>query len=842
MVKYKDMKEKNAPYTPMMMQYLGIKEKYPDTLIFFRLGDFYELFFDDAKTASQELGLVLTGKNAGSEERVPMCGVPHHSSKNYIAKLIHRGYKVGIVEQLSDPSSKGIVDRDVTQIYTPGAFIESLELEHNFIVSLAWAEHQCVAVYLDISTGDVFVESLEPSLTSIQSLIVTRAIKEIVVSHQFPKTIREGLISSLNVLVTIQDAMSIVDIPPQLHTDEQEAYQRLISYLENTQKRSLTHLKNPQRIDPSTMMMIDDFSIANLELIHSLKHRGKYGSLYWLLDETNTPMGSRYLKEMLLHPLTDAAVIESRLNIVEAFNHHFLVAESIKQSLKTLYDIPRIITRLHYQTANGRDLLSLKKSLKELPSIRMQLMSLQHKDFLPLITQLPTQESIVNLIEHAIDDDAPVTIKEGGVIKKGYDPSIDELIELATGGKKKLLELEMNERERTGIKNLKVGFNKVFGYYIEISNGQLSSVKPEYQYERRQTLTNGERFVTPELKALEIKLLTAEEQRVKQEEALFLKILAQLLPETKTLQMIASTLAYIDVLLAFSTVSGRYMFTRPTFTKKRIVDIQESRHPVIEKVMQSSRFVSNDILMDEQTHTLLITGPNMGGKSTFMRQVALTVILAQIGCFVPAKKAHMMIFDAIYTRIGATDDLVGGQSTFMMEMAQTNYALTHATDKSLLIFDEIGRGTATFDGMALAQAIIEYVIENIQSKTLFSTHYHELTHLSQTVPTLKNIHAAVVEVEDNITFLYKLKQGAMNQSYGINVAKLAHLPEGIIHRAKTILLALENQPTQKVKPIQSTIKETRVSPVEKMLSTIDVNALTPLEALQVLDSLKKKIK
>jgi DNA mismatch repair protein MutS len=834
------MSKTSLPYTPMMMQYLGIKEKYPSTLIFFRLGDFYELFFEDAKIASKELSLVLTGKNAGQEEKVPMCGVPHHASKNYIAKLIDKGYRVGIVEQLEEATpGKGLVERDVVQIYSPGAFIDASSTDHNFIASIGTSLLDAHVIFIDITTGDTILDHVDLTVMAIESVLNQRGVKEIVVSSSFLKQFPS--LSTHSRLMNIQDELHHVDIPLSIFEDEKETYQRLLSYLLFTQKRPLTHLLNPQRIRKETTMSLDDFSLKNLEVTQNLSQHDKYGSLFWLLDETQTPMGSRLLKERLEHPSYDRATIEYRLSIVESMMHHFIVSESLQQSLKEVYDIPRLITRIHFQSANARDLLSLKHSLKQIPSIKSLLLQLELPSLKTFIDHIPVLEKVTSLLETAIEEEPPVSIHEGGMIKKGYDSEIDRLRALTEGGQDHLITLETNERIRTGIKNLKVGYNKVFGYFIEISNGQLSAVQPEFGFERRQTLTNGERFITKELKELESSLLSAEEQRVRLEHTLFISLLESLKIHTQSLQMLSASLAEIDVYLAFASVSSRYQYVKPSFNVNHEIELIESRHPVIEKVMKASRFVSNDFYLKTHERIAVITGPNMGGKSTFMRQVALTVILAQIGCFVPAKKANLPLFDAIYTRIGASDDLVGGQSTFMMEMVQTNTAIQHATEHSLLIFDEIGRGTATFDGMALAHAILEYVMNHNRSFLLFSTHYHELTQLASFHPSIVNMHASVLEKDDQITFLYKLKRGIMSQSYGIHVAHLAKLPISLLQRAKVILLQLE----QKEKPVvqQDLVHdEVNVSALETKIKALDLNQVTPIEALQILDALKRSIK
>ena len=831
------IKKSTAPYTPMMMQYLRIKDQHADALIFFRLGDFYELFFEDAKIASRELSLVLTGKSAGQEERVPMCGVPYHAAKSYIKKLIEKGYKVALVEQLEEASAaKGLVQRDVTQIYTPGSFVEASEKAHNFLVAISEDTLRYVLVFGDITTGDVYLDYLEKQLDGLLAYLQKLTCHEIVVNESLSLLLNEPC-QQLNIAVSIQPDGSILEQTEPFSDVEKRTYQRWIDYLQSTQKRSLTFLRPLIRMDRQSTLNIDSVSLANLEVLKSIKHQTTYGSLYWLLNETLTPMGSRLLTQWLMRPSTHLPTIRMRHGFIDTLLKNFLSLESIRSLLKDVYDIPRIVMRIQFMQVNARDLLSLKQTLNQLPALRTLLLALDSPLSTMLLESLPVFPEVVSLLTKAIHDEPPVSLKEGNLIKLGFDPELDRWLSLAKDGKKALLLLEANERLRTGIKNLKVGYNQVFGYYLEVSNGQLASVKPEYEYERRQTLASGERFITKALKALESDLLHAEETQKQLEEKIFISIVSQLQTNTTDFQKLADTLAYLDVMASFAVVSSQYQFVRPTIHDEKSFDIEQSRHPVIEKVMKKSVFVANDFQMDKRTNTILITGPNMGGKSTFMRQIALLMIMAQIGCFVPAKRANIMWVDAIYTRIGASDDLVGGQSTFMMEMTQTQYALANASDRSFLIFDEIGRGTATFDGMALAQAIIEYATTHLQAKTLFSTHYHELTQLEQTIPLLKNMHVAVHEENDQVTFLYKVRHGSMSRSFGIHVAQLASLPNALIQRAKSILSMLETQPS--VLPVQQI--QPQISPLEKALKQIDPLTLSPIQALEVLMDLKKKL-
>jgi DNA mismatch repair protein MutS len=837
---------KKPPYTPMMMQYLGIKERYQDTLIFFRLGDFYELFFDDAKIASKELSLVLTGKNAGSAERVPMCGIPHHAAKNYIARLVQRGYKVGIVEQLEDPAlAKGIVDRDVIQIYTPGAFIDSASDANNFIVAVDEQPLFYSLATCDVSTGELFIQHIEKDESTLLSEIAKLQIKEMVIASSFPLPLRERFTREKGWLMSVQDDDTIrLEFEP-LMTSLNDPFMmktvaRLIHYLEQTQKRSLDYLKKVHVITSEKILKIDAFSMHNLELVQSIRSQEKFGTLYWLLDETSTPMGSRLLKQWIVKPSADLAIIHQRQNQIQAFIEHYLYRDQLRTLLKDMYDLSRLIVRVSFGNANARDVLFLKQSLALLPTLKKVLDDSLDPQLMSLSKHIPSMRDVVDLIDRAIDLDAPISIHEGGMIKRGYDATLDEYITLSSGGKTWMLNFELQERLRTGIKNLKVGFNQVFGYYIEISNGQLSAIAPDWGYERKQTLTNGERFITPELKNYELQILNAEEKRTHLEFELFTQIRKKIAMHTQEIQRTSDVIAQLDVLLSLAKVSSDHQWIRPTFHHEHAVHIEGGRHPVIEKVMKVSRYVSNDVIIPADVSVLLITGPNMGGKSTFMRQLSITVVMAQMGCFVPAKVANLMVFDQIFTRIGASDDIVSGQSTFMVEMAETNYALRHATKQSLLVFDEIGRGTATYDGMALAEAIIEYIAQNIQCKSLFSTHYHELTTMHERLPSVQNLQATVKEEADHITFLYKITPGTINKSYGINVAKLANIPPSVLERAQSILHQLENTiPSASRKDIN--IEPLPLPAWIQDIRSLDPLTLSPMEALAYLIALKKKI-
>ena len=838
------MKEK---YSPMMMQYLKIKESNPDVLILFRLGDFYELFFDDAKIASKELQLALTGKNAGVEERVPMCGVPHHAIKSYIAKLINRGYRVGIVEQMEDPATaKGLVERDVVQIITPGAFMDVSNDDNNYTVAVDETDYCYILAYADLSTGEINVMNVEKDISSLISELDNILTHEIVVKSTFNKEAITTITAKRKILISYEDNDEITLEFEGVLQEVKDLYQmraimRLINYFRKTQKRSLDYLQVAHVIKTNKALQIDAYSRLNLELTRTIRSDEKYGSLYWLLDNTKTAMGGRLLKQWISKPSSDINEIIARQDMIQSFIDNFMIRNDVRVMLDEVYDLERLIARISFGNANGRDLLQLKTSLKPLPTLKDALSKLNNAHIDDIANKFSNFDDLVDLIEKAISEDAPITIKEGGIFKPGYSPELDEIIALSHGGKKWVAELEEKERERTGIKTLRIGYNRVFGYYIEVSKGQIDQIKDEWGYQRKQTTVNGERYITEELKEKEALILNADERRMRLEYDLFVDIRKKVQDKTQLIQRLANNLAVIDVIASLAEVSSSNNFIRPKFNFERRINIIEGRHPVIEKVLKEKFYVANDVNLDSNTDVLLITGPNMGGKSTYMRELAIIVVMAQMGCFVPAKEADLMVFDQIFTRIGASDDLVSGQSTFMVEMNETNHALRHATENSLLIFDEIGRGTATFDGMALAQAIIEYITARIHAKTMFSTHYHELTELDKEIPSLKNVHVCVKENDDEITFLYKIKEGTMNKSYGINVARLAKLPNELLSRAKEILHELESKGVPSVGNVLI-----QNDPVEeewiKEVKNLDPLSMSPLEALNYLYELKKKIK
>lgn len=834
--------------TPMMRQYLEIKEKNEDIILFFRLGDFYEMFFEDAILVSHELELTLTGKNAGLEERIPMCGIPHHAANVYIDKLVDKGYKIGICEQLEDPkNAKGIVKRDIIQIISKGTIMnESLvEFENNYIGNIMDFNHAYVISYADISTGEIYTTILEHNISKVISEIVGLNIKEIVMNSKVDKNILSILKNQFKITVTISDEVENDKQYEYIYEDIGdvryiETIKHLLTYITNTQKRSLTHLQKAIIKENKNYLKMDVHTKRNLELTETLRLKQRNYSLIWLLDKTKTAMGSRTLKNMIENPLIDKKEIEKRYDTIDILLQEFILKEDLANLLFEVYDLERLSGRIAFGNANAKDLLQLKSSLKVLPEISSLLTQIKfYKNFQPL-------DDLYELLEKSIYENPPISIKEGYLIKDGYNAELDELKSLRKGGKDFVARFEEEEKERTGIKNLKVGYNRVFGYYIEVSKGNTNLVKEEYGYERKQTLSNSERYISPILKEKEALILNAEEKIVELEYNLFIEIRNKIKEYIPKLQKIAKVISEIDVLQAFTTVAEENNYIRPIISENRNIKILDNRHPVVEKVI-NDEFVKNDIIMDDKTDILLITGPNMAGKSTYMRELAITVIMAQIGSFVPASYAELPIFDAIFTRIGASDDLVSGESTFMVEMNEAAFAISSATENSLILFDELGRGTATFDGMALAQSIIEYIHNNIKAKTLFSTHYHELTDLEDTLTRLKNVHVSAHEEDGKITFLHKVKKGSIDKSYGIHVARLANLPESLIKRASQILAVYENKEKVRDNKIQESLPleelmEPKENEIQRVIDEINPLEITPLEALNILYDLKNKIR
>lgn len=852
--------------TPMMKQYLKIKAEHKDAFLFFRLGDFYEMFYEDAVKAARELEITLTKRDSGQKEPIPMCGVPHHSASGYIKNLVDKGYKVAICEQVEDPKlAKGVVKREVVQLITPGTVMESNmlnEQDNNYIASLShFQDGSHAIVYNDLSTGENKA-AIVIGWDAVIHELYNQPIREIVISSKLPEEKQTELKDRLHVTLSYQDEVNFNAEYRYLCenlNDERlmKAFSRLLNYIQHTQKRSLDHLQKAEIIELKNHLALDMYSKRNLELTETILRKGKHGSLLWVLDQTATAMGSRMLKKWLERPLLNKVEIEKRLDIVDAFYSGFMERDALREALKSVYDMERLAGRISFGNVNGRDLVQLKKSLMQIPVLQSILQQFGRKQVTELAGQLKYPEHLVELLDSSLVEEPPISIKEGSIIKDGFHEQLDLYRDAARNGKQWISELEQKEKEATNIRSLKIGYNRVFGYYIEVTKANLHLL-PEGRYERKQTLTNAERYVTPELKEKEQLILEAQEKSVDLEYKLFTEIREEIKEHIPLLQDIADTISHIDVLQSFATVSEKNNYKRPVFVDQKL-RIKNGRHPVIEQVMKDGSFVPNDVALDKEKNILLITGPNMSGKSTYMRQLALTAIMGQIGCFVPCDEAELFIFDQIFTRIGAADDLVSGQSTFMVEMLEANHALSHATENSLILLDEIGRGTSTYDGMALAQAIVEYIHNNIHAKTLFSTHYHELTALENSLPRLKNIHVRAEEYEGNVVFLHQIKEGAADESYGIHVAKLAELPEPLIERARTILEQLEGQdrpqPTKEkmetgqlsffVDTKASSKKEklqTHDHKVLEELKTLNLFEMTPLEAMNALYKLQKQAK
>ena len=832
--------------SPMMRHYVELKDKYEDTIIFYRLGDFYEMFFEDALLVSHELELTLTGKQAGLDERVPMCGIPYHASEIYIDKLIKKGYKVAICEQLEDPKmAKGMVKRDVTEIISSGTIISSNSLnekENNFIGSIVDFKYCYVLTYTDITTGELYCEILDHNNSKVINKIIFLGIKEVILDSNVDKEIYHKLRDNYRITTSLIDDIyegNDYDRVIKNVTDTRyiHGFKHLLNYLVVNQKRNMDHLEEIVIKKNDDYLKMDIHTKRNLELTESMRNKERMYSLLWLLDDTKTAMGSRKLKSWIEFPLINKEQIEKRYDVVSILNQEFILCEELRKYLYEVYDLERLCGRIALKTANARDLLQLKKSLEVLPKINDILKSINYKE-------LPDVSFLYQLLVDSIYESPPVGLKEGYLIKNGFNKELDELKDLRSGGKDFISNFEIQERERTGIKNLKVGFNKVFGYYIEISKGSLQFVTEDMQYERKQTLANCERFINPLLKEKEKIILSSEEKIINLEYELFISIRDKCLEYIRDIQEIAKIISEIDVLSTFSIICSKYNYVRPIINDDNVVNIIESRHPVVEAFIKEE-YVPNDIVMDENTNILLITGPNMAGKSTYMRQLGIIVIMAQIGCFIPAKSGTLPIFDKIFTRIGASDDLVSGESTFMVEMTEAGNAITNATRKSLILFDELGRGTATFDGMSLAQAILEYIHNNISCKTLFSTHYHELTDLEKTLPNLKNKHVSAKEENGNITFLHKVLDGSVDKSYGINVARLANLPNEVIDRADEILKVYEKKENDRDIVIQTTLPlsfKKENNEIENYIKELNILELTPIDAINILNDLKMKVK
>ena len=871
-----------ADYSPMMKQYFEVKEKYPNTILFFRLGDFYEMFFNDAKTVSRELELTLTGRDCGQAERAPMCGVPFHSAETYIARLVAKGYKVAICEQMEDPSlAKGIVKRSVIRVITPGTVMESSmldEAKNNYIASIYYFGENIGICFADISTGELDATTLTAKEPEVLSQLVINELsrfspREILINPEFTdfgdaaKFISEKLSAALECMdfeVYAPDACTEA-VRRQFHAEVLErsavleqreivmALGALLDYLKRTQITGLERMEEINVYTEAKAMRLDLNTRRNLELTETMRSKERRGSLLWVLDKTKTAMGKRLIRAWLEQPLLSPAKITLRQNAVAEFCDNRPLLDSITESLTGIFDLERIMTRVVYGSVNGKDLRALWSALTRLPQLKALAAGCEATQLKTIEKQIDALEDICALIDKAIVEEPPHTIREGGIIRAGYDAALDAVKNDMTNGKQLIAELEARERAATGIPKLRVGFNRVFGYYLEVSNA-FKDKTPEH-YIRKQTLANGERYITQELKELENRILGAHDKSIAMESKLFVDVRRTVADQLTRVQETAKAVAQLDVLASFAAVSVKNDYTRPSVTMNGRIYLKDSRHPVVEALLGGSTpFVPNDLDMDpNQNRVSIITGPNMAGKSTYMRQVAVIVIMAQVGCFVPAASAEIGIVDGIYTRVGASDDLAAGQSTFMVEMAEVADILKNATKDSLLILDEIGRGTSTFDGMSIARAVIEYVHDKklCGAKTLFATHYHELTELEDLLPGVQNFSIAVKKRGDEITFLRRIVRGGADDSFGIEVAKLAGVPDKVVRRAKQVLQSLESgeavtvpknaAPAKREEPVQLTML-TKDSEVISRLKSVDVNTLTPIESMNLLFELANMLK
>lgn len=834
-------------YTPMMQHYLKMKEENPDSILFYRLGDFYEMFFEDAKLVSQELDLVLTGRSAGVEEKVPMCGIPFHAANSYIQRLVKKGYKVAICEQLEDPSSaKGLVDRGIIKIITPGTYMDATmdAKSTNYMASCDVSSFEITVIYCELSTGELKYQTLQRSLVALQKALLEQNVSELVCPMTMDKKWMAALEEMDTMLISKHKKANIdsEDLPLLNGIESEslkEAFALLMAYLKDTQKQRIDHFLPIESMDKDKVLVMDYETKNHLELVSSQSSNAKAESLWSFMDKCQSAMGSRMLKRWIEYPLIDAEKIAKRQAAVKDLKENFMLRENLKEHLVYVYDMERLASRMAYGNASPRDVLQLVATLEHAKPILDLASSLNSY---PEFNDVPDCQELYNEIKNAIIENPPLTLKEGGVFNDGYNQELDEVRKIAKQGKDFILELEAKERERTGVKSLKVGYNRVFGYYIEVRNGNLDNIKEEFGYHPKQTLANATRFITQELKEKEEQILHAQETKVKLEQSLFNDLLMRIKRDLFDLHACAQALSTIDVLVSLAILASEKGYVCPVFHPGYNVNVVEGKHPILDDRMKKKRYVSNDWKMSEEEHIQLITGPNMGGKSTYMRQNALLVVMAQMGSFIPAKTAQLPIFDRIFTRIGASDDILTGKSTFMVEMMEANTALRYATKHSLILFDEIGRGTATYDGMALAQAMLEYIDEAIGAKTLFSTHYHELTELAEEHQSMRNVHVDVREEKNEIEFRYRVIEGKADKSYGINVAKLAHLPKVVLDRASQLLLNFENQDNnQNYQPslfVMDPVQPEK-SQLLQQLQELDIDSMTPRDALDCLYELKK---
>lgn len=834
-------------YTPMMQHYLKMKEENPESILFYRLGDFYEMFFEDAKLVSQELDLVLTGRSAGVEEKVPMCGIPFHAANSYIQRLVKKGYKVAICEQLEDPSNaKGLVDRGIIKIITPGTYMDATmdAKSTNYMASCDVSSFEITVIYCELSTGELKYQTLQRSLVALQKALLEQNVSELVCPMTMDKKWMAALEEMDTMLISKHKKANIdpEDLPllNGIESDSlKEAFALLMAYLKDTQKQRIDHFLPIESMDKDKVLVMDYETKNHLELVSSQSSNAKAESLWSFMDKCQSAMGSRMLKRWIEYPLIDAEKIAKRQVAVKDLKENFMLRENLKEHLVYVYDMERLASRMAYGNASPRDVLQLVATLEHAKPILDLASSLNSY---PEFNDVPDCQELYNEIKNAIIENPPLTLKEGGVFNDGYNQELDEVRKIAKQGKDFILELEAKERERTGVKSLKVGYNRVFGYYIEVRNGNLDNIKEEFGYHPKQTLANATRFITQELKEKEEQILHAQETKVKLEQSLFNDLLMRIKRDLFDLHACAQALSTIDVLVSLAILASEKGYVCPVFHPGYNVNVVEGKHPILDDRMKKKRYVSNDWKMSEEEHIQLITGPNMGGKSTYMRQNALLVVMAQMGSFIPAKTAQLPIFDRIFTRIGASDDILTGKSTFMVEMMEANTALRYATKHSLILFDEIGRGTATYDGMALAQAMLEYIDEAIGAKTLFSTHYHELTELAEEHQSMRNVHVDVREEKNEIEFRYRVIEGKADKSYGINVAKLAHLPKVVLDRASQLLLNFENQDNnQNYQPSLFVMDQVQPekSQLLQQLQELDIDSMTPRDAMDCLYELKK---
>lgn len=830
-----------------MQHYLKMKEENPDSILFYRLGDFYEMFFEDAKLVSQELDLVLTGRSAGVEEKVPMCGIPFHAANSYIQRLVKKGYKVAICEQLEDPSSaKGLVDRGIIKIITPGTYMDATmdAKSTNYMASCDVSSFEITVIYCELSTGELKYQTLQRSLVALQKALLEQNVSELVCPMTMDKKWMAALEEMDTMLISKHKKANIdsEDLPLLNGIESEslkEAFALLMAYLKDTQKQRIDHFLPIESMDKDKVLVMDYETKNHLELVSSQSSNAKAESLWSFMDKCQSAMGSRMLKRWIEYPLIDAEKIAKRQVAVKDLKENFMLRENLKEHLVYVYDMERLASRMAYGNASPRDVLQLVATLEHAKPILDLASSLNSY---PEFNDVPDCQELYNEIKNAIIENPPLTLKEGGVFNDGYNQELDEVRKIAKQGKDFILELEAKERERTGVKSLKVGYNRVFGYYIEVRNGNLDNIKEEFGYHPKQTLANATRFITQELKEKEEQILHAQETKVKLEQSLFNDLLLRIKRDLFDLHACAQALSTIDVLVSLAILASEKGYVCPIFHPGYNVNVVEGKHPILDDRMKKKRYVSNDWKMSEEEHIQLITGPNMGGKSTYMRQNALLVVMAQMGSFIPAKTAQLPIFDRIFTRIGASDDILTGKSTFMVEMMEANTALRYATKHSLILFDEIGRGTATYDGMALAQAMLEYIDEAIGAKTLFSTHYHELTELAEEHQSMRNVHVDVREEKNEIEFRYRVIEGKADKSYGINVAKLAHLPKVVLDRASQLLLNFENQDNnQNYQPSLFVMDQVQPekSQLLQQLQELDIDSMTPRDALDCLYELKK---